>query len=261
MNNKPVSIILVDDEPEACENLENIINQFITNEINILGYAFNTIEAGEKIKALNPDAIFLDIEMLNENAFQFLEKLGEIPFEIVFVTAYDEYAIRAFKLNAVDYILKPINIHDLKVAIERLQERIRYKNILKQNNRFYSALSEQINKQKQQDQIIIKDSNQLEAVAFRNIIYVKAMGSYSKIFYRQQAEEKNVLMSRPIAEYEELFPPDIFFRSHRSFLINCQYIRYFSREDMTVTMSNGEVLPVGRRRFTDLLAFIKSHPV
>ena len=140
----PIRAIIVDDEHEACINLKNIINDYIQIDINILDCAYSTLDAEEKIKALNPDAIFLDIEMANENAFQFLERLGQIDFDIIFVTAYDEYAIRAFKLNAVDYILKPINIDELAKAIEKLQQRIKYRRIINNNPQGYQELAQQI---------------------------------------------------------------------------------------------------------------------
>jgi two-component system LytT family response regulator len=251
--------IIVDDEQEACSNLVNILNEFIEEKIDILACVNNTTDAETKIKALKPDAIFLDIEMANENAFQFLERQKVIDFEIIFVTAYDEYAIRAFKLNAVDYILKPINIEELEIAIRKLKERVKYKKIINSAPEVYQNLAEQINKKTNQQQIILKDNNQYENVSFKDIRYVKAMGSYSKIFFKKGNTYKSLLMSRAIAEYEELFPENLFFRSHRSFLINCRFIDKISKEEMVVFLDNKEALPVGRRRFAELLQFLKKN--
>lgn len=251
--------IIVDDEQEACSNLVNILNEYIEEKIDVLACVNNTKDAEIKIKSLKPDAIFLDIEMANENAFQFLERQKVIDFEIIFVTAYDEYAVRAFKLNAVDYILKPINIEELEIAIRKLKERVKYKKIINSSPEVYQNLAEQINKKSNQQQIILKDNNQYENVSFKDIRYVKAMGSYSRIFFKKGNTYKSLLMSRAIAEYEELFPGDLFFRSHRSFLINCRFIDKISKEEMIVFLDNKEALPVGRRRFAELLQFLQKH--
>lgn len=255
-----LNVLLVDDEREACENLQNILSQFIDHPVNIMGFAHSTREAEEKIRQLSPDAIFLDIEMPNENAFQFLERVGAVNFDIIFVTAYDEYAIRAFKLNAVDYILKPINIEDLKKAIEKLKERVTYRKIININAQGYNDLAQQINLRKKQSQIILRDNNTWETLPFTSIVYIKAMGSYSKIFYQTNGEEKNILMSRSISEYEDLMPKDMFFRSHRSYLVNCDYVQKLTKEEIpSIVLTDKTVLPIGRRRFSELVAFLKNY--
>jgi two-component system LytT family response regulator len=256
-----LNVLLIDDEQEACTNLQNILLEYIDKDINIVGEAYNTRDAEAKIAALNPDAIFLDIEMPNENAFQFLERLDNINFEIIFVTAYDEYAIRAFKLNAVDYILKPINIDELAKAIEKLHQRIRYRKIINNNPQEYQELAQQISQKTQQQQIILKDNNQYETVSFKDICYVKAMGSYSKIFFKKDNAYRSLLMSKAISEYEELFPNDLFFRIHRSYLVNCKFVTTISKDEMIVSLANKETLPVGRRRFTELLQFLKKYNI
>lgn len=254
-----INVLIIDDEPEACANLQNILSEYIEGDICVKGCFHSTREAEAQITLLAPDAVFLDIEMPHENAFQFLERLEHIRFEIIFVTAYDEYAIRAFKLNAVDYILKPINISDLQLAVGRMADRLHYKRITSGAQGDYRELSEQIRRKKEQHHIIIRENHHMETVALQDIIYVKAMGSYSRLYYRKGAEDKNVLMSRPIAEYETLFPAEMFFRSHRSYLVNGRFLHKISREEMQVRMTNGEVLPIGRRRFSDLLTFLKSN--
>lgn len=254
---RTLNILLVDDEPEACINLKNILLDYIDENINIVDVAHSTRDAELKIAQYKPNAVFLDISMPNENAFQFLERLDRIDFEIVFVTAYDEYAVRAFKLNAVDYILKPINIEDLKNATDKLKEKIFYKNI-RLHASTITDLSQQIIGKKKQLQIILKDNNRIETVAFKQIHYFKAMGSYSTVYYSQDREEKSFLMSRPISEYEELVPHNIFFRIHRSYLVNCSCIKKIVREDTPLLiLQNGTVLPIGRRRFAALLVFLE----
>lgn len=255
-----LKVLLVDDEQEACNNLQNILLEYIDKDIEIIGSAYNTREAEAKITAFRPDAIFLDIEMANENAFQFLERIQPINFEIIFVTAYDEYAIRAFKLNAVDYILKPISIDELAEAVKKLREKLTLKKLLHQQTSAYGELAEQIIDKKKQHQIILRDKNDLEVVPFKNIIYVKAMGSYSKIFFLKDGQEKNLIMSRSIADYEEMLPGYSFFRAHKSYLINCQYVKRILKDDqLSVLLTSGAILPVSRRRLTEMIQFLKNH--
>src|SRR4051812_32436582 len=121
-NEKAMRVLIIDDEQEACDNLKNILSEYIDSNIHVLRTANDTIAAQWLITELNPDAIFLDIDMHNENAFEFLQRIYPYNFEIIFVTAYDEFAIKAFKLNAIDYILKPINIDELTNAIIKLRE-------------------------------------------------------------------------------------------------------------------------------------------
>jgi two-component system LytT family response regulator len=259
-----LNVLLIDDEPEACTNLQNILSEYVDKDINIIGEAHNTKDAEVKIAALNPDAIFLDIEMPNENAFQFLERLSPINFEIIFVTAYDEYAIRAFKLNAVDYILKPINIDELVKAVEKLKERVVYRKVVSNGTtgHRYNELAQQINLKKKQQQLILRDNNTWETVSFKNVVYVKAMGSYCKIFYTSGGEEHDMLMSRSIAEYEEIFPAEIFFRIHRSYLVNCSYIKKILKDEvLSIQLHDKTILPIGRRRFSDLVLFLKGQNI
>src|SRR5690242_15259365 len=123
-NSKSLQVLIVDDEKKACTNLKNILLEFVDPGIVIAGIANSTAEAESLIADTTPDAIFLDIEMPTENAFHFLDRISPVNFEVIFVTAYEEYAVRAFRLNAVDYILKPISIAELKKAVQRLKDRI-----------------------------------------------------------------------------------------------------------------------------------------
>jgi two-component system LytT family response regulator len=250
--------IIVDDEKEACINLDFLLKEYTKNIINVLGFAYSAKEAGKAIEALKPDVIFLDIEMPNENAFQFLERLESIDFEIIFVTAYDEYAIRAFKLNAIDYILKPINADDLIIAVEKLKDRIIYKKILHSNPKAYHNLANEINKREKPKQIILRDNNQSEIISIQDILYIKAMGSYSQIVFKQHQVFKQILMSNPIALYEEMLSDISFFRVHRSFLVNCNHIKKIIKSETTsIQIIDGNILPVGRRRYPEMMVFLK----
>ena len=256
-----LSVLLVDDEIEACRNLKTILLEYIDPTINIVGVAFNTAEAEKQLQIHNPDAVFLDIEMPNENAFQFLERVSPIHFEVVFVTAYDEYAIKAFKLNAVDYILKPISITELANAVVKLKERIRYKSLLNPGNNDFSEISKQITSKAKLNKISLKGNNNVELVGFRDILYVEACGKYSKVFFLKNNNVIDILTSYAISDYEELLPSELFYRIHKSYLINCEQIKQIYKEDSSsLVMHHGITIPISRRRFPSLLEFLQSKP-
>ena len=254
------SVLLVDDEKEASANLKAILQDYIDPEINIAGIASNTMQAEELINRLSPDAIFLDIEMPNENAFHFLERIGPVSFEVVFVTAYDEYAIKAFKLNAVDYILKPISISELTSAYGKLQERVKYKRMLAESRVPYSDLSNQVINKVKQHRITLKDNNQIEVVDFKDIYFLEAQGSYSRIVFLKESAVKEIVMANSIADYEDLLPSELFFRIHKSYLINCGQIRKILKDETNQVVINGKyTLPISRRRFVPLIDFLKTN--
>ena len=259
LDNRRFSVLIVDDEKEACINLKNILTEYVDPGINIAGVAHNTIEAEKQIHKLSPDALFLDIEMPNENAFNFLDRISPLNFEVIFVTAYDEYAIRAFKLNAVDYILKPISIAELKNAYEKLKVRLHYKKIATQNIS-YTDLSKQVKYKFKSQKIIIKDGNGVEVVEFKDIYFIEAQGSYSKILFLKDGSLKESVMSNTLSDYEELLPTNFFYRIHKSYLINCSNVIKILREDsLQVMLGYNITLPVSRRRVGLLLDFLKNN--
>ena len=255
-----INVLIVDDETEACTNLENILLEYIDAAINIVGIAHNTKEAEKLIQKFEPGALFLDIEMPNENAFRFLQRLSPFNFEVVFVTAYDEYAIKAFKLNAVDYILKPISINELKQAVEKLKEKFRYKKILSENSAFYEEISKDISSKTKSHRIALKDNNTIEVVDFKDIFFLEAQGSYTRILFLKESLVKEIVMSGSLGDYEELFPEDIFYRIHKSYLINCGYVKKILKDESThVVIKDNYTLPVSRRRSILLIEFLKNN--
>lgn len=254
----PLNIIIVDDEVEACNNLRNILLRDVDPAINILGVAQDTAQAEMLINAHKPDALLLDIEMPKENAFSFVERISPVDFEIVFVTAYDEYAVKAFRLNAIDYILKPINTYDLAAAIRKLKERVRYKASIRQPA--YEALSRQLNSHSKPRQIYLRDNNSVEIVDFKDLLFIAAKGSYSQVVFLKEGQVKQTVMSNSIAEYEELLPEDQFYRIHKSYLVNAMHIKQIIKDGSQVIASGNRFsLPVGRRRHSGLLTFLQQY--
>lgn len=260
MKNTSIKILIVDDERKACTNIRDMLLAYVDKDINIVGIAHDTAEAQVQIARHLPDAVFLDIEMPNENAFQFLERIMPVKFEVVFVTAYDEYAVRAFKLNALDYILKPISVSELRNACDKLVERIVYKHLFAQKNLSYIELANQVNNTIKHHKITLRDINATEVVDFKDIYFIEAQSSYSRILFLKERAVKEMILSSPLSDYEELLPADQFFRVHRSYLINCAYIKKIMNDGSNqVIMKNDDPIPVSRRRLGTLISFLKNN--
>jgi len=258
-DNSSIKVLIVDDEKKACTNLKNLLLTYTDPALVVVGIANNTKEAEDKIKQLSPDAIFLDIEMPHENAFDFLDRISPLNFEVVFVTAYDEYAVRAFKLSAVDYILKPISIDELRSSVLKLREKLKFKSIMNMPS-VYSEVAHVLTNRNKPGKISLKDGNIVEVVDFKDIYFVEAHGSYSRIIFQKNSQVREMMMSSPLSDYEEMLPEEQFYRIHRSFLVNCYYIEKIVSGDVaTIITTNGSVLPISRRRYVSLIEYLKSH--
>lgn len=258
---RPLQALLLDDEIDACKNLQSFLNRYWKDKIEIYGYALNTSDAEKLLEQVQPDVVFIDIEMPEENAFQFLERIQPFSFEIIFVTAYDEYALRALKLNAVDYILKPISIEELETAIHKLEEKIMLKQFAAKvdypDN--YSDLSHQMLQKAKQDKILLKNKTGMAMINFSDILYLEAEGSYTTFYFKEGETIKSLVMSNSILDYEELLPDDTFYRIHKSYLVNCRQISKVLKQDHNlVVMNNLTELPLSRRRYLGLVEFLKN---
>lgn len=252
-----ISVLIVDDEREACTNLISLLTEYVEGEIVVVGKAHNTKEAEKLIANLKPDAVFLDIEMPNENAFHFLERISPVGFEVIFVTAYDEYAIRAFRLNAVDYILKPISIAELTGAVHKLREKIKLKAVLSTDGQSYADLAKLVAGKAKSYRIALKDNNVVEMVDFKDIYFIEAQGSYIRILFLKDNNVRELVQSGTLTDYEELMPVEFFFRIHKSYLINCLHVRDVLKGELVqVVIKEDFLLPVSRRRYVPLLEFL-----
>jgi two-component system, LytTR family, response regulator len=208
MIKKIIRAIIVDDERLARKELTLLLSKF--SEIEIIGEAGDVSSAKKLISNLNPDVIFLDIQMPGESGF---DLVNEIPSEaqIIFVTAFDEYAIRAFEINALDYLLKPVNPLRLKDAITRLMSA---KNISEGKLR----------KLKPEDRLLIVVNKKLQFIKVETIIYIASDGDYTEIKVNNNVKG---ITHKPIKEWEFRLPESMFVRIHRSTIINLEYINKF----------------------------------
>lgn len=236
--------IIIDNELDAIEAIENILINDCT-DIEIIAKINDPRKAIDVIKQEKPDFIFLDIEMPRMNGFEMLGELKDINFEIVFVTAYNDYAIEAIKANALDYILKPVDIEELKLSISKVREK-RELNLSKTNN--YQNIFENINKSALR-KVKITTANGFEIVDTKDVIRIEASGSYSVIILRTGEQ---IVVSKSIKDMDETFISFGFFRSHRSHIINMIYVkRFITENDGEIIMEDNSRVPLSRRRRTD----------
>lgn len=250
-----IRAIIIDDEPKG----RNLLRELISGkfpEIQILAQAQNADEGILSIAKYMPDVVFLDINMPGKNGFDMLKEIPEIRFEIVFITAYDKYAIRAFRYHAFDYLLKPIDVEELSNCIERLKEKQLHKDL---DERLELLMAQLQHPQQLPDRITINSLDGITLLPITEIIYLEAAGTYT-IFYLKNRDK--IVSSLNLKEYEELLSDHHFFRVHNSFLINLLEVKKFIKSNGgSVMMSNGNQVSVSKRRrdeFLKLLGIKKS---
>ena len=233
--------IIIDDELRSCQTLEKLIVDFCGN-VEVLALC-QTVNAGiEAISRNKPDLVFLDVNMKGESGFDLLSKIQPIDFEIIFATAYSEYSIKAFKFSAIDFLLKPIDIDDLKRAIEKVEQR--------KNSDIAVRIEQLITNLKptspKQYKLAIPSSDGLVFVKISDIIYCEASGNYTIFFI---ADGRKYLVGRTLKEYEDMLTDQDFFRIHNSHLINLNAIKKYIRgEGGQVIMLNDATLDVSKRK-------------
>lgn len=248
--------LIVDDESKSRKSLRQKLEDYC-HDIEIIGEAVNGFEGLEKIKKDSPDIIFLDIEMPALNGLQLAEQLGHYSGAIIFTTAYNEYAIKAFKYSAFDYLLKPVDITELQECLARLLQ-------------VQKDPSTQMNNQKQMELLLghlqgnpginrkIAISTQ-EAVHFfdlGDIVRLEAHSNYTQLYF---SNGNKLLTSKTLGEFEALLPGDFFFRIHHSYLINMMHVRkYLKADGGQIEMSDGALVDISRRKKEDFLALIKN---
>ena len=239
--------IIIDDEQHCVRSLLSDLQQHCPS-IEVAATCSSAKEGIMAIKKLNPDLVFLDVEMPWMNGFELLEVLGEIKFSIIFTTAHDEFAARAFRISAVDYLLKPIDADDLKAATQKVERKMEEGS----NLQHISNLLRNMRQPSADQKIALPQREGYEFVDVSSIIYCQAEGAYTKVFIR---DKKPMLISRTLGDVEELLPPEIFQRVHHSTLVNITYVSQFLRSDGGyVVLKSGERLSVSKAKKDMLMA-------
>jgi two-component system LytT family response regulator len=240
--------LLIEDERLAREELKSLLKDFM--EIEIVGEARNGSEALEMIEKLSPDLLFLDINMPEMNGFEMIKHLEEIP-QVIFVTAYDEFALKAFEVNALDYLLKPVDPKRLQEAIKKLtnsdEDFTSYqKEILASKDRLLTL----------EDKVFIKDGEKCWFIELRKIRMLESDGNYVKVYF----DTSRPLLLRSLNSFEERLDARFFFRANRKFIINLQWISSIENwfnGGLRVELMEGEKVEISRRqaiRFKEIMS-------
>lgn len=239
--NDILRVILIDDEKKSIKSLEWELNKFC-NDIEILATFTNPNKALDFLKTHHVDCVFLDIEMPEMDGFQFLSQFQERKFEVVFVTAYDQFAINAIKENAVDYLLKPIDTDDLISTIEKIKARTIYKN---GKDLFEESLLSFSDKR-----ISIPMNGKIIFLQTEEIVYCESDGNYCRIFLE---DKRTLFVTRKLKEVLNLLPGEKFFRVHNSYVVNLKKVREYLKTDGYVVLDNNKKIPVSRSKKSSFL--------
>jgi two-component system LytT family response regulator len=239
--------VIIDDEQHCVRALVSDLEQHCPS-IAVLDSCYSAKEGIMAIKKNQPDLVFLDVEMPWMNGFEMLEILGDVNFSIIFTTAHDEFAAKAFRISAVDYLLKPIDANDLKAAVQKVEKKMDEGS----NLQHITNLLRNIRQPSIEQKIALPQREGYEFIEVSSIIYCHAEGAYTKVFIQ---EKRPMLISRTLGDVEELLPPELFQRIHHSTLINVTYVSQFLRSDGGyIVLKNGEKLSVSKAKKEMLMA-------
>ena len=230
--------LIVDDEIDGRQSMRNLLEKYC-QQVDIIDDATGVEDAYLKIAELKPQLVFLDIRMDDGTAFDLLRRFTEIPFHIIFATAYDEYALEAIRYSAIDYLLKPVQPKLLIEAVEKIAKQTRLDKVEEQVN----LLLQEKNKR---EKIALPTSDGLLFIKIVDIIRCESDNSYT-MFYL--TNKRRFLVTRTMKEFVELLPSSLFFRIHKSHLVNLNQIKqYINRDGGSVVMENGDNVPIARNR-------------
>jgi len=236
-----IHAIIVDDEKLSRENLSNLIKIYCP-ELEIVGVAESASRAKELINNLEPDVLFLDINMPNGNGFDLLDSIPDYDFSVVFATAHNEYGIQAVKADAVDYLLKPIDILELQKTVKKLVQKF--------NSKIIVPPGKETSKEKPQ-KIIINHFQGFSILTIVDLIHLEANNNYTKIYLINQPP---IISSKNLKELEYILDRKSFFRTHKSHIVNFRYVREYSNLDGGfITMSDNSKILISRRRHQEFL--------
>ena len=241
-----IRALIVDDEPKNIRILHGLLQTYCP-QVQVVGQANGFHKALELIESSHPDLLFLDIEMPYGNAFDLLEKIMPVKFEIIFVTAFNDYALKAFRYSALDYLLKPVNIDELKAAVAKAEQKLDQKNVNLQLNNFINNF-----KKAELQKIALPLLDGLLFVPVPEITYLHAKGSYTDVHLHNGEIHTT---ARTIKDYEDMLSQDTFCRVHHAYLINVNHIKKYSRgRGGLIEMEDGAIIEVSVRRKDEFLS-------
>lgn len=240
--------IIIDDEKNNIENLQGLLNKHCP-EVHVIGFGLNADEGVAIIQQLQPDLVFLDIQMPGKNGFQLLESLSNYNFEIILVTAFDQYGIQAVKFSAIDYLLKPVRVDELKAAVNKVEKRVRN---ARQNLELQNLLQLLKHQEHKSDhRLALPTAKETRFVNPQDIIRCESSNAYTSFYL---TDGQKIMVSKPIYEYEELLSDFGFIRCHQSHLVNKKYVKSWVKEDGgSLLLIDNSNIPVSRSKKEEVL--------
>lgn len=234
--------IIIDDEPDSVKLLQLQLTQNCS-QVDLIGTYTSSVKALQSIEMLEPDLLFLDIEMPVMNGFEILEKIVHLNFSLVFVTAYNQFALKAFRFNALDFLVKPVDTKELIEAVSKAEKRI------KPTSAQLSMLQRQL-RGEPVTKIAIPGQHGVSFIDLNEIIFGEASNNYSKLVL---TDGRHFLISKTLKDVQEVLEEEHFLRVHRQYIINLNHVKQFNRNEGVLTMSNGEHIPVARNQKEHLI--------
>ena len=245
-----IRVIMVDDEPQNSKALDIKLKE-LADDIDVIGIFNYPEKAVSAIKKLRPDLVFLDIEMPGMNGFQLLEKLEQFDFEVIFVTAYNEYMLNALHISALDYLLKPVDSEELKNALERFRKRISIQQSRLDKKEQFELLSETLRDQNAPKRLAVATLQGITFLKIKEIVRVEALSNYSTFHL---VNKQKIMVSKTLKDFESLLVQQSFFRVNRSCIVNTDYIiRYKNEDGGVLELHDGTEIGVGPHRKSELL--------
>jgi len=245
-----ISCVIIDDERIARETFQDIIDRYLGDRLEIKGLGESVKEGVDLIKKYSPEIVFLDIEMPVESGFKLFDYFTNYTFEVIFTTAFKQYAIDAIKYAALDYILKPINFIDLREALSRYEKKKLTNTSQQRIETLITNLTVGVDIN-QKVAFPTMDGYQMEKL--NDIIYCEGDVNYTKVHL---FDHRTIMVSRTLKEIEELLNCDYFYRVHKSYLVNLNYIKSYSRSENGIHLDNNELLPVSTRKNDEFLSVL-----
>lgn len=245
-----ITTVIIDDEIKSRETLSGILKKYCP-EVAIIGEAGNAADGYSLIESLQPQLVFLDVSMPHEDGFELLKRFKTISFAVIFTTAYEQYAIQAIRACALDFLLKPLDITEVRAAIEKATRNLAQK---QDNIAIAQLLSNLNNKKSSHNKLAVPTRDGLDFITLEDIIRLEAESNYTIIYL----DHHKLVSTRHLKEYEDILPGGQFFRAHHSHIINLSHVvAYHKGEGGYVKMSDGSTVDIAKRKKKDFLALFE----
>jgi len=248
-----IKTIIIEDETNARKALENMLT-FYAPDIKIVGHAESVADGLTLINEQNPDLLLLDVHLSDGTGFDLLKKIKNKSFKIVFVTAFDKYALPAIKLSAIDYLLKPVKPDELRKAISKVRNAMEDE---EQANLQIETVIENFNQNNQNKKIILNTNTNIYVIEINQLVHCESVGNYTTVHIK---EKDKVMISKTLKEFEGMLSPYGFFRIHQSHLINMEYVETYEKKGGgRVKLKTGEVLAVSSRKKDNFIKVLQAY--